>query len=688
MHIESLISNNYILLFIFTFFILMTLSIYFKVKNLIYRTLTFLLLLIVLIHPVKDSKNKSYHKDLILIVSDLSNSIIKTNKKGQVNQVKENLTKKINDLKNFQIINLDIKNNISTSDFENEEKGTLIFKEIKKEINNYVDGRFSAVMVITDGQIHDLNNINNSLHNIPIHFILVGSKNEKDRVLTTKNIPNYTLVGSDINFQIKIQDNLDKGQVKTTVSLDGKRIITKNFVTNKFHNIKIPLKHVGKNTLEIKLEEDSEEISVSNNTQSHEINGIHDRLRVMMISGEPNMGLRNWRNILNSDPSIELVHFTILRPPSKRDLTPVKELSLIPFPTQELFAADISKFSLIIFDQYSLQGILPPKYLDNISKFVLQGGALLDITGQNYILENNLINSPIKQILPTRPISTFSNNGFKPLLTKLGQKHPITNNIEENYINKSWGNWQRFTKSSVISGKTLMQFDNFPLLVIDEVGEGRVAQILTDQTWIWNKSENQRGPLIKLLRNTIHWLLKTPEMEENHLQFTHNEDLVEIKLNTMTSENYKAKVNTPNNKTLYVNLQNNGKGVLDGSFAFKEPGKHTIEVNGLQKEIHIGNTDFKESESMLSSDFKIKEYLKSNDKSNKNFSIFWNENGLPKIIRIYNTNYFYGKNWIGVLEKKIVKQGSSSKKSFFEWYFLLFALFIAFFISWYRENKN
>ena len=95
MQIESLISNNYILLFIFTFFILMALSIYLKVKNLIFRTFTFLLLLIVLIHPVKDSKNKSYHKDLILIVSDLSNSIIKTNKKDQVNNVKKKLTKKI-----------------------------------------------------------------------------------------------------------------------------------------------------------------------------------------------------------------------------------------------------------------------------------------------------------------------------------------------------------------------------------------------------------------------------------------------------------------------------------------------------------------------------------------------------------------------------------------------------------------
>ena len=79
--------------------------------------------------------------------------------------------------------------------------------------------------------------------------------------------------------------------------------------------------------------------------------------------------------------------------------------------------------------------------------------------------------------------------------------------------------------------------------------------------------------------------------------------------------------------------------------------------------MHIGKTDFKENENMLSSDFKIIEYLKSSGQNNKNLSIFWNENGLPKVIKIYDTNYFYGKNWVGVLEKKIGKVVLSSNQT-------------------------
>ena len=123
----------------------------------------------------------------------------------------------------------------------------------------------------------------------------------------------------------------------------------------------------------------------------------------------------------------------------QRDLTPVKELSLIPFPTQELFAADISKFDLIIFDQYGLQGILPNKYLENISKFVLSGGALLDIVGKKHLSQDSLINSPIKQILPTNPLESIINQSFRPELTKLGKRHPITNKLKNNYVEKPWG---------------------------------------------------------------------------------------------------------------------------------------------------------------------------------------------------------------------------------------------------------
>ena len=99
-----------------------------------------------------------------------------------------------------------------------------------------------------------------------------------------------------------------------------------------------------------------------------QINGVRDRLRVLLVSGEPHAGERTWRNLLKSDASVDLVHFTILRPPEKQDGVPVDELSLIAFPTRELFIEKIEDFDLIIFDRYRRRGILPSLYLENIAQ--------------------------------------------------------------------------------------------------------------------------------------------------------------------------------------------------------------------------------------------------------------------------------------------------------------------------------
>ena len=81
------------------------------------------------------------------------------------------------------------------------------------------------------------------------------------------------------------------------------------------------------------------------------INGVRERLRVLMISGEPKQGERTWRNLLKSILPFDLVHFTILRPPEKDDFTPVAELSLIVFPIASC-SSRLHEFDLIIFDHY------------------------------------------------------------------------------------------------------------------------------------------------------------------------------------------------------------------------------------------------------------------------------------------------------------------------------------------------
>ena len=506
MILEPILSIKYILIFSIIFIISILICLYYKIKSLYLRILTFLVFFIFILNPKIEKRHSEYHKDIVILVSDMTQSVVETKKASEVLSIYKSLSDQLTNMDDIEQINIKLANNKETGKYNEEEIKTYLFKEVNNVIKNINIERLSGIIVITDGQIHDFHNYNKILSKIPIHFILVGNKNEKDRILQTANVPKYSVLGKKYEVKINILDNIDKENLKTDFYLNNKLIDTKFLSPNKEHKIPLPKLSTGKNILEIKTEETNIEISKLNNYKIHEINGIQDKLKVMLISGEPNMGLRNLRNILNSDPNIELLHFTILRPPTKRDLTPVKELSLIPFPTQELFAADISKFNLIIFDQYGLQGILPNKYLDNISKFVISGGALLDIVGKKHLTKDSLINSPIKQILPTNPLESISNNKFRAELTKLGKRHPITNNLKNNYTEKPWGEWSNYTKSQLISGKALLHYNDSPLLVVDNVGKGRVAQILSNESWVWQKSLNDKGPLIQLMRNTIQWI--------------------------------------------------------------------------------------------------------------------------------------------------------------------------------------
>jgi hypothetical protein len=131
------------------------------------------------------------------------------------------------------------------------------------------------------------------------------------------------------------------------------------------------------NLFEISVETAQGELTALNNLLALPIDGVREKLRVLLVSGEPHAGERTWRNLLKADPNVDLVHFTILRPPEKQDGTPTNELSLIAFPTRELFVTKIAEFDLIIFDRYSNQTFLPTLYFENMVRYVREGGAIL-----------------------------------------------------------------------------------------------------------------------------------------------------------------------------------------------------------------------------------------------------------------------------------------------------------------------
>ncbi len=685
---DPILQIKYILIFSLFFILSIIVCYYYKIKYLYLRTLTFAAFLVFILNPQIDKKHTELYKDIVIVVSDTTQSIIETKKAKEVEAIHKDLSNQLKEIGNIEQINIKLNNNNNIEEYNVKEIKTSLFKEVNNVINNLNIERLSGIIVITDGQIHDFHNYNKLLSKTPIHYILVGNKNEKDRVLKTTNIPKYAVLGKKYEISVTIKDNTENKDLKTTFYLNEQLVDTKYLSPNKNYKITLPTLSIGKNILEIRTEETNIEISKLNNYQIHEIEGIQDKLKVMLISGGPNMGLRNLRNILNSDPNIELLHFTILRPPTKRDLTPVKELSLIPFPTQELFDADISKFNLIIFDQYGLQGILPPKYLDNISKFVFSGGALLDIVGKKHLTKESLINSPIKQILPTTPLESISNKKFKPELTKVGNLHPITNKLKNNYKEKPWGEWTRYTKSQLTSGKVLLHHENDPLLVVDNVGKGRVVQILSSDSWIWQKSLDNKGPLIELIRNIIQWLLKNPKLDENFISLNKESNLIKIKLNSISSGDINAKIVPPSKESVILKLKDNGNGIFEGELKSVERGKFQMIWKDKKKYFIINDMNNKELEEITSSDYKIKSYAKKNDAFTKNFNIVWKYNSNPKVLRIYNNKILGGKNWIGIIEKDIPKISENSKQKLFNWYTILTFLVFLIFLSWYKEGRN
>ncbi len=321
------------------------------------------------------------------------------------------------------------------------------------------------------------------------------------------------------------------------------------------------------------------EVSDLNNHAVVSINGVRDRLRVLLVSGEPHAGERTWRRLLKADPAVDLVHFTILRPPEKDDMTPLNELALIAFPVRELFQVKIKEFDLIILDRFSNRGILPAPYLRNIADYVRDGGALLLSVGPEFSGPSSLAYSPLAPVLPAEPLSggaSTLDGPFRPLVTALGERHPVTAGLpgDKPGGQPSWGQWYRRLQPNSSRGQAVMSGpDGQPLLLLDRVGEGRTALLLSDQIWLWSRDHQGGGPQAELLRRTAHWLMKEPALEEEALTASIEEATLRVeRRTTIDGPPPPITVTSPTGQTSTLTLQPAGPGRAAGSVPAAAPG--------------------------------------------------------------------------------------------------------------------
>lgn len=360
---------------------------------------------------------------------------------------------------------------------------------------------------------------------------------------------------------------------------------------NKERSIDVEINHAGQNIIELETEEIENELTIANNRVPVIINGVRDRLKVLLVSGQPHAGGRTWRNILTSDPGVDLVHFTILREPNKLDFTPQNELSLIAFPFRELFEIKLYDFDLIIFDRYRLNRILPMHYFENISNYVREGGALLEVSGPSYATQNSLFTTALQDILPAYPSGNVIEKEYTPALTGIGKIHPVTTNLLAGSTEeKPWGSWFRQVAVNVDDGDILMNgVNNIPLLTLKRIEEGRIAQFSSDQIWLWARGYEGGGPQAQLLRRLIHWLMKEPQLEENALRTSVKDNRIIISRNTLSTDPINVEVESPSGEKSNVTLEEHDTGILRGTYEANSPGVYKITDDIQSRFVIVGD---------------------------------------------------------------------------------------------------
>ena len=414
------------------------------------------------------------------------------------------------------------------------EDGTRLTDPLREGLGRIPRERLAGVVAISDGRIHDGPHTADDYGlEVPVHHLLTGDPAAGDRRLVVSEAPRYGLVGEPVSFTLRVVDDTEPaGTAEVTLSVDGGEPITSRVRIGEEVTVRAPLANRGPNTIQLEVAPGRQELSLINNRAAVSVTGVRDRLRVLLVTGEPHNGARAWRNLLKSDPSVDLVHFTILRPLNKDDSVPADELALIAFPTFELFQLRLNEFDLVIFDRYRRRGILRPLYFDNIARYVDGGGALLVTTGPPFAGPESVARSPLAAVLPAAPDGTILEGRFTPQLSDAGARHPVTAPLAGQ--EDSWGPWYRRIGARAVSGETLLESaEGEPLLTLARAGEGRAAILLSDQAWLWARGYDGGGPHDELFRRVAHWLMGEPELDEERLTATVSDGTLEVVRTTL-----------------------------------------------------------------------------------------------------------------------------------------------------------
>ncbi|WP_109317024.1 hypothetical protein [Pseudovibrio ascidiaceicola] len=654
------------------------------------RSAALALLVLALLNPAVLREDREYLPSTVVVVSDNSQSQQLENRAELTEAAREGI---VNQLKALDGIDL---RQVSLNDTSMESgDGTRAFTAISNELADVPPERIAGAIVITDGQIHDVPVTAEKLgFSAPVHALITGREGEFDRRLKVAKAPRFGLVGSTQVVQLELIEEGTPQPFGNRAEIIVRRngdILSKQFIASGYPaEIAVEIEHGGQNIYEFEVEALDGELTPLNNRALVTIDGVRENLRVLLVSGSPHAGERTWRNLLKSDASVDLVHFTILRPPEKQDGTPINQLSLIAFPTRELFSVKIDEFDLIIFDRYERRGVLPLLYFDNIARYVSDGGAVLIAGGPDYAEANSIFRTPLGRVLPASPTGEIFEEPFFANVSELGLRHPVTRDLPgAGESPPQWSKWFRLVGANVQEGQPIMTaLGDKPLLVLSRVGKGRVAALLSDHVWLWARGYEGGGPHVPLLRRLAHWLMKEPDLEEEALRLSLRGSNLLTERQTLANLVDPVTLTTPSGKTEQLELIKDTSGHWTASVKADELGLYSATDGAHTALINVGPPNPKEFLEVVSTADKLSGITEQTGGTALRIG---GDDGaslsLPNVIAQRSSAQYHGNGWIGI------KRTDASILNGIDRYplligFLGLALLLGLLsFTWYREGR-
>lgn len=642
-------------------------------------------LLLALVNPALQSEDRDPLSDIVVMVVDETASQDLSDRQSQTAEAVENLTAQV-EAEGMELRVVTVPDGIGDA-------GTELMTTLSETLSEEPKARIAGTVLITDGQVHDLDRA--PLVNAPVHTLLTGRATDWDRRLIVKNAPAFAILDEEFILTLRIEDQgavpADVGSdANLSIAIDGEEPQSYRVPIGQDLDLPVTLPHGGMNVIQFALEEAPGELTDRNNAAVLQINGVRDRLRVLLVSGEPHAGERTWRNLLKSDPAVDLVHFTILRPPEKQDGVPVDQLSLIAFPTRELFLEKIDEFDLIIFDRYKRRGILPPIYFESIADYARGGGAVLIAAGPDFASADSIYRSSLADIIPAEPTARVIEQGYTPLISELGARHPVTEGLErfaprpvEDGI-PGWGRWMRQIEVRETSGDTVMTgVEENPLLTLDRVEEGRVALMSSDHAWLWNRGYEGGGPQLELLRRLAHWMMKEPDLEEEALIATAEGQTMTITRRSLELAIDPVEITDPEGNTVTLTLPESRPGVFTENYVGAMPGLYRIKEGDKETVIALGPAAPREFIETIASGDKLAPLV-----SQMRGGTVRLEDGIPGIRLVGEGRNAAGRGWIGLTPRNAyLTLNVTITPLVSAWLFLLLAALLSV-AAWMREGRS